>query len=62
MSSDLAQEERRLSELLAGKIVKIVKRHRNTELLLEFTDGTRLYVDCPEAKLEMSVTGGPEPL
>jgi hypothetical protein len=56
MSNELAGEAQRLTELLAGKVVKQARRHRESELLLEFADGTCLFVDG--AKLEFSVTAG----
>ena len=52
----LEDEERRASEMLAGKTVKSIRRHRPTEVLIEFTDDTRLYVDS-DHPVEMSITG-----
>src|ERR1700716_2590214 len=45
MSDELSQEAHRMTELLVGKTVKIVRRHRRSELLVEFAGGTRLFVD-----------------
>jgi len=42
---DLAEEAERLTQLLQGKTIAIVKRHRSSEVLLEFADGTRLFVN-----------------
>jgi len=39
-----------------GKIVSIVWRHRPGEVLVEFTDGTRLFVDAKGDKAELSIT------
>jgi hypothetical protein len=56
MAIDLKQEEQRLTELLVGKVVRLAKRNRQTELMLEFADGSRLFVDG--SRLNLSVTGG----
>jgi len=57
---DLKAEEEVLETLLRGKVVAIVKRHRANKLLIQFDDGTRLYVDGSRDGLELSVTGGAE--
>lgn len=49
-------EAARLNELLRGKTVKIVHRHKPGELDVQFEDGTRLYVDHHSDGLEFSVT------
>ena len=54
----LENESERETELLEGKIVSRVIRNRETEVLILFTDGTRLFIDKSEAGLELSVTGG----
>lgn len=54
----LEDEAKRASELLCGKVVARVVRHRNTEVLVEFTDGTRLFVDRAADALELSISGG----
>ncbi|WP_343715388.1 hypothetical protein [Inquilinus sp.] len=59
MANDLATEALRATELLAGKTVKLVRRHREGEILIEFTDQTRLFVDSKTA-LEISLTGTDE--
>jgi len=53
------EEAARLGELLIGKTVRRVRRHRRAELAIEFEDGTRLFVDQSDTGLEFSVTGGP---
>ena len=55
---DLEDEGRKLTDLLQGKTVKIVRRHRSREVMIEFEDGTRLFVDNIPDGLEFSVTGG----
>jgi hypothetical protein len=54
----LAEEAERASEMLHGKVVARVIRHRPAEVILEFTDGTRVFVDSASGVLELSVTGG----
>jgi hypothetical protein len=42
---------------LRGKVVKLVRRHRPNDVLIEFEDGTRLFVDNVPSGLDFSVTG-----
>ncbi len=55
----LDEESARASELLVGKAVKAVVRHRDQEVLIEFHDGSRLYVDSV-APVELSIELGGE--
>lgn len=55
---DLAGEAERATMMLAGKEVCQVWRHRAGEVGIEFTDGTRLFVDQNGEGLELSITGG----
>jgi len=55
---DLKQESERATEMLKGKVVEKALRHREKEVGLEFTDGTRLFVDAHDGELELSITGG----
>lgn len=55
---ELAQEATRATEMLQGKVVVRIARHRETEVLVEFADGTRLFVDRSESAIELSITGG----
>ncbi len=57
---DLKQESDRATKMLLGKSVKSVKRHRPGEVLIEFTDGTRLFIDAKAAALELSIGGSPD--
>lgn len=57
---NLQQETERVTEMLKGKIVTKVMRHRAKEVCIEFTDGTRLFIDAQSDNLELSVTGGSE--
>lgn len=54
----LAQESIAATNALVGKVVARVVRHRDTEVLVEFEDGTRLFVDRSAEGVEISVTGG----
>ena len=60
MADHLEDEARRATDLLAGKTVSRVWRHRLSEVAIEFTDGTRLLVDGNRDGVELSITGGPE--
>jgi hypothetical protein len=55
---DLEEEAAELTRLLAGKTVRHARRFRVAEVLIEFTDGTRLYVDAKANEVECSVTEG----
>ncbi len=56
--TELEQEAEKLTELLKGKTVRIVWRHRADEIVIEFDDAdrTRLFVDRAPAGLNFSVT------
>ena len=54
---DLKEETVELTKLLSGKMVRDVRR-RTSEVLVEFTDGTRLFVDARSDTIECSVTEG----
>jgi prepilin-type processing-associated H-X9-DG protein len=53
----LEEETARLNELLIGKIIRAVTRHRDGEIMIAFTDGHRLFVDAQGDRIECSVTG-----
>ncbi len=55
---DLEDEAKRVTEHLGGKRVRTIWRHRAGELAVEFSDGTRLFVDAKGDVLELSITGG----
>ena len=57
---DLKQEEARLNALIQGLTVRRAMRSRRGEVMIEFTDGTRLYCDARSDAIELSVTGGDE--
>lgn len=55
----LEQEAERLAELLAGRTLTRVFRHRDWEVGFEFSDGTRFFAHSIErTALDLSVTGG----
>lgn len=57
----LADNQKALQKLLKGKTVKRVWRRKRKELGLEFSDGTRLFVDWQKNQsLDLSVTEGTE--
>ena len=51
---ELASEAARATEMLRGRTIRVVRRHRASELLIEFDDGTRLFIDAQGA-LELSI-------
>jgi hypothetical protein len=60
LEDSLSKEAELATELLRGKEVATVWRHRSREVGVEFTDGTRLFVDWKEDGVELSITGGSE--
>jgi hypothetical protein len=55
----LDEETERLQALLEGLTVISAARTRPTELFLQFSNQTRLYVNWqPDGALDLSVTGG----
>jgi len=53
----LIKEEKRATKLLKGRVVKKIRRHREEEVLIEFEDGTRFFIDWRENELDLSITG-----
>lgn len=56
--SQLTKESELATKILVGKVVSHVVRHRESEVLIQFTDGTRLFVDSKNSLVELSITGG----
>ena len=55
----LEQEAGSIQKLLEGKVVSRVLRPRPSETCIEFSDGTRLFIEGPRSdSLGFSVTGG----
>ena len=46
----------RATELLAGKVVSSIFRNRENELVIEFEDRTRLFIDAADSPIEVSIT------
>ncbi len=57
---NLKEEAERASEMLKGKVIAKVMRQRAKEICIEFTDGTRLFVDHQSDNLEISISGNGE--
>lgn len=57
--SELELEATTASDLLVGKNVAKVFRPKASTLGVEFSDGTRLFIDAKsDATIELSITGG----
>ena len=54
---DLDDEAKRATAMLKGKAVRQVWRPRAGEVGVEFTDGSRWFVDASGSELEISITG-----
>ena len=54
---DLAEEENKITELLSNKVVKRIMRHRESEVVIEFNDGSTFIIDTNDKSLEFSITG-----
>ena len=54
---NLEDESHKLTDLLRGKTVRLARRKKTGELLVEFDDGSRLFVNAKGNELELSVTG-----
>jgi hypothetical protein len=57
-SEKLTLESANATEMLFGKVVAKVIRNKLTEVLVEFTDGTRLIIDHSTDALELSISEG----
>lgn len=53
---DLEQEARRATRMLKNKVVRRVLRHRKGTIVVQFLDGTTLFVDQTSEGLDMSIT------
>jgi hypothetical protein len=60
-NTKLQLEGERAAEMLSGKTVSTVRRHRPCEVAIEFTDGMRLFVDHAPDGVELSITEGRQP-
>ena len=57
---NLKQEAEKATEMLKGKVIAKIMRHRAKEICIEFTDGTRLFVDQQSDNLKLSITDASE--
>ncbi|MEA9588424.1 MULTISPECIES: hypothetical protein [Xanthomonas] len=53
----LEEEAERATQLLVGKVVETVWRHRPGEIGIQFKDGCCLFADINGNGLELSITG-----
>jgi hypothetical protein len=53
----LKKEAKNSTQLLKGKVVEKILRPRSKEMAIQFTDGTRLFVDIETDGLDLSITG-----
>ena len=51
---ELEEQAKRATDMLAGKVVSRVVRAHEGEVLVEFEDGTRLFVDRNQTGVEIS--------
>jgi len=56
----LLKEAANASQILRRKSVGLVRRPRSSEVVLEFTDGSRLLVSSKHGEIELSIEDGPE--
>ena len=54
---NLKEESKKATELLEGRKVQVIVRHKPSEVLIQFTDGSRLFIDISNEELELSITG-----
>ncbi len=52
----LRKDALQTTRMLKGKTVDVVRRHRNEEICIQFTDGTTLFVDQTPNGLDFSIT------
>ncbi len=53
---ELKREANQLTKMLKGKSLLKIWRHRSNEIVVEFSDGSRLFVDAHKEGIETSVT------
>jgi hypothetical protein len=51
---ELEDEATKLTDSIRGKTVKVVRRHRSAEVLIEFDDCTPLFINAIPDRLEFS--------
>ncbi len=55
--TQLEQEARHATSVLTGKTVAAILRPRDKEAIVQFTDGTRLYIDAKVEGVVVSISG-----
>lgn len=55
---ELNKEAKRATKILKDKTILKIYRHRSNEIGIEFTDGTRLFIDHRPEGFELSITEG----
>lgn len=53
---DLKSEANKLEEILKNKTIYKVYRNRSNEVVIEFNDGTRFFIEIDGKELEFSIT------
>jgi hypothetical protein len=53
---NLEKEAQRATQMLKHKVFDVLRRHHKGEVVIQFTDGTRLFVDQQPDGLELSIT------
>jgi len=56
MKMTLEDESRRATEMLKGKTVAEIWRHKKSEVGIKFTDGTRFFINQTSEGLDLSIT------
>ena len=51
----LEDEEKKVNELLKGKIVKNIKRFNESEIIIRFKDGTEFFIFCQNDQMNLSI-------
>ena len=57
-STNLDREAAEIAMLISGKRVSVVRRHRIGEIMIEFDDGSRLFINKTPNDLDFSITNG----
>ena len=56
-NNKLENKAKQATEILQGKTLRLIWRHTDKQVGIEFTDGTRLFVDHQPSSVEISITG-----
>ncbi len=58
---NLEEESHKATRMLKNKVIDVLWRHQPCEVVIQFTDGTRLFIDQTSDGLELSITEGMKP-